>query len=71
MPRVMRCPLGNFHSHCPAQTWMSLPAEAVGLVTLEKTSWRGIELNLPMGVTGTLEPGSSGGAQGKGKRPQT
>lgn len=41
------------------------------MVTLEKMSWRDIELNLPTGVTGTLEPGSSRGAQGKGKRPQT
>lgn len=51
---------------------MSPRAEAVALVTLEKRGWRGIEsqLLLPMGAT-ELEPGSSGGAPGKGKRPQT
>lgn len=63
-------PCGNGHSLCPAQSETSPWAEVVAALTLEKRSWRGIELNLPTGAPGTLELGSSGRAEGKGKRLQ-
>lgn len=47
-------------------------AEAEALVTPEERSWGGSKSHLlpPTGVTGTLELGCSGGAQGKGQRLQ-
>lgn len=49
------------------QTWVSLQAEAVRLITLGKRSYN----HTLQGGYRNPELGSSGGAEGRGKRPQT